>query len=37
MQRDTRMGPLARDDLHDALAKQMETIPKSYKIVFQRT
>ena len=37
MSRDTRMGPLARDDLHDNLTNQLKHLPKSYKIVFQRT
>lgn len=37
MNRENRMGPLARDDLHDNLNKQLAQLPKSYKIVFQRT
>jgi succinate-semialdehyde dehydrogenase / glutarate-semialdehyde dehydrogenase len=37
MLRDTRMGPLARDDLHDNLTRQLKDLPKSYKITWQRT
>lgn len=37
MSRDTRMGPLAREDLHQGLTNQIKNIPKSYKITYQRT
>jgi len=37
MDRDTKMGPLARDDLHDNLTRQLEELPKSYNIFFQRS
>jgi succinate-semialdehyde dehydrogenase/glutarate-semialdehyde dehydrogenase len=37
MNRDTRMGPLAREDLHDSLTNQLKSLPKSYKITWQRT
>jgi succinate-semialdehyde dehydrogenase/glutarate-semialdehyde dehydrogenase len=37
MLRDTRMGPLARDDLYDNLAAQLKSIPSSYRITWQRT
>jgi acyl-CoA reductase-like NAD-dependent aldehyde dehydrogenase len=36
MNRDTKMGPLARDDLYDNLTRQLEELPKSYSIYFQR-
>lgn len=36
MDRATRMGPLAREDLHDTLTKQISNLPKSYKIIYQR-
>lgn len=31
------MGPLARDDLWEGLSAQLKNLPKSYKIIFQRT
>lgn len=37
MNRDTRMGPLARDDLVDNLTNQLKSLPSSYKITWQRT
>lgn len=37
MKRDTRMGPLARQDLWTNLHNQLQNLPKSYKIIFQRT
>ena len=37
MKRETRMGPLAREDLWDNLNSQLQNLPKSYKIIFQRT
>lgn len=33
----TRMGPLARQDLADNLNQQLKSLPKSYKITWQRT
>lgn len=37
MLRDTKMGPLAREDLIDNLNNQLKNLPKSYKITWQRT
>ena len=37
MNRDTRMGPLARGDLVDSLTNQLKSLPSSYKITWQRT
>lgn len=36
MDRSTSMGPLAREDLHENLENQLNNLPKSYKIVYQR-
>ena len=36
MDRNTKMGPLAREDLYDTLQHQLENMPKSYKMVYQR-
>jgi len=35
MDEKTEMGPLARDDLWDGLAKQLKDIPKSWKVVYK--
>ena len=37
MDRSTRVGPLAREDLYENLEHQLENMPHSYKIVYQRT
>lgn len=37
MDRTTQIGPLARDDLHENLERQLSHLPSSYKIVYQRT
>jgi acyl-CoA reductase-like NAD-dependent aldehyde dehydrogenase len=36
MDRNTRMGPLAREDLYTGLEQHLKEMPKSYKIVYQR-
>lgn len=36
MDRETTMGPLAREDLVDGLHQQLTQMPKSYKIIYQR-
>ena len=36
MSRETKMGPIARDDLCDGLHKQLERMPASYSKVYQR-
>ena len=36
MDRNNQMGPMAREDLYQNLLHQLENIPESYKIVYQR-
>lgn len=36
MEESTEMGPLAREDLHDNLHKQLKSLPSSWKIYWQQ-
>lgn len=36
MDKNTDLGPLAKDSLHDLLNKQFKELPKSYNIFWQR-
>ena len=36
MNRETQMGPLAREDLYTNLENQLKNMPKTFKIIYQR-
>jgi hypothetical protein len=36
MNRETQLGPLAKESLHDMLKDQIKSLPKSYKVIWQR-
>lgn len=36
MDRSTQIGPLAREDLHENLEHQLNNLPSSYRIIYQR-